>query len=147
MPDAARERLARARVARLATVRPDGSPHLVPIVFAEEDDRIYSAVDDKPKRTTELQRLVNIDADPRVSVLADHYEEDWSTLWWVRADGTAKVLLRDGPEPEQKQEREHALDLLADRYAEYRERRPAGAVIRIDVERWTTWPPEAERDR
>jgi PPOX class probable F420-dependent enzyme len=97
-----------------------------------EDDRIYSAVDDKPKRTPKLQRLANIDADPRVSVLADHYEDDWSRLWWVRADGRATIL-GDGAE------RERALDLLAERYPAYRERRPGGAVIRIDVERWTTW--------
>jgi len=104
-----------------------------------EGDRIYSAVDDKPKRTTELQRLANIAAEPRVSVLADHYEEEWSELWWVRADGRAEVL-REGAE------REHALDLLGDRYAAYRERRPSAAVIRVDVDRWTAWP-EAERAR
>jgi PPOX class probable F420-dependent enzyme len=68
-----RERFAEARVAHLATVRPDGAPHLVPIVFALEDDRVYTAIDDKPKRTRELQRLANIAADPRVSVLVDSY--------------------------------------------------------------------------
>src|SRR5436190_7994756 len=124
----ARGRLAAARVARLATVRPDGSPHLVPIVFAVEGDRLYSAVDDKPKRSSDLQRLANIASDPRVCVLADHYEEDWSRLWWVRADGRADVL-SDGAKPEQ----EHAIDLLAARYPVYLERRPSGAVIRIAV--------------
>ncbi|MFL5737245.1 MAG: TIGR03668 family PPOX class F420-dependent oxidoreductase [Actinomycetota bacterium] len=138
----ARERLETARVARLATVRPDGSPHLVPFVFAVEDDRVYSAVDDKPKRSPELQRLANIAREPRVCVLADHYEEDWSGLWWVRADGRAVAL----PEGDDQEEREHALDLLAERYVAYRERRPSGAVVRIDVDRWTTWP-EDERAR
>ena len=72
-----------------------------------------------------------------MTVLADHYEDDWSELWWVRADGRAEVL-QDG------EERKHALDLLAERYVPYRERRPSGAVIRVDVERWTTWPePES----
>jgi len=105
-----------------------------------EDDRVYSAVDDKPKRTTALQRLANIRTEPRVSVLADHYEEDWSKLWWVRADGRAEIL----DEAERERERDHALDLLAERYAAYRERRPSGAVIRVEVERWTTWPePES----
>jgi len=106
-----------------------------------EGDRIYSAVDDKPKRTTALQRLANIASEPRVSVLADHYEDDWSKLWWVRADGRAEIL-PDGAK--QEQERDHALDLLAERYSAYRERRPSAAVIRIEVERWTTWPaPES----
>jgi PPOX class probable F420-dependent enzyme len=106
-----------------------------------EGDRIYSAVDDKPKRTPHLQRLANIASDPRVSVLVDHYEEDWSKLWWVRADGRAQVLLQGA---KQEDERDHALDLLAERYHAYRERQPSGAVIRVDVERWTTWPePES----
>ena len=106
-----------------------------------EGDRIYSVVDDKPKRTLQLQRLANISTEPRVSVLADHYEDDWSELWWVRADGRAEIL-HDAMGKEQ--EREHALDLLAQRYVRYRERRPSGAVIRVDVERWTTWPePES----
>jgi PPOX class probable F420-dependent enzyme len=125
-------------VAQLATVRPDGAPHLVPFVFAMEDDRIYSAVDDKPKRSPQLQRLANIAREPRVCVLADHYEEDWSRLWWVRADARAVVLL-DGQNHE---ERDHALDLLAERYGTYRQRRPSGAVIRMDVDRWTTWPED-----
>jgi PPOX class probable F420-dependent enzyme len=106
-----------------------------------EGDRIYSAVDDKPKRTAALQRLANIRTEPRVCVLADHYEEEWSKLWWVRADGLAEIL-HDGAK--QEQELDHALDLLAQRYVPYLERRPSGAVIRVDVERWTTWPePES----
>jgi len=134
----ARERFARARVARLASVRPDGSPHLVPIVFAVDGDRIYSAVDDKPKRTTALQRLANIDHEPRVSLIADRYDDDWNRLWWVRADGRVAVL--HGGE-----EGERALDLLAARYGAYREHRPSGAVIRVDVERWTAWPDAEKR--
>jgi PPOX class probable F420-dependent enzyme len=107
-----------------------------------EGDRIYSVVDDKPKRTPRLQRLANIASEPRVSVLADHYEDDWSKLWWVRADGRAQVL-PEGANLEQ--ERDRALDLLAERYSAYRERRPSGAVVRVDVERWTTWP-DAEHE-
>ena len=83
----ARALFAAARVARLATVTPDGSPHVVPIVFAVDGDTIYTAVDGKPKRSRQLQRLANIAAHPRVTVLADRYDEDWSQLWWVRADG------------------------------------------------------------
>jgi PPOX class probable F420-dependent enzyme len=132
-----RERLAEARVARLATVRPDGAPHLVPIVFALEDERMYTAVDDKPKRTRDLQRLANIAADPRVSVLVDSYDEDWSRLWWVRVDGRAGIL-DEGAE----KERERALDLLAAKYETYRGRRPSGAVVGITIARWTAWPED-----
>nr|BFE66927.1 TIGR03668 family PPOX class F420-dependent oxidoreductase [Actinoplanes digitatis] len=86
------ELFAGARVAHLATVDDTGAPHLVPIVFALVGDVIYSAVDDKPKRHRRLRRLANVAHEPRVSVLADHYDDDWTRLWWVRADGTAAVL-------------------------------------------------------
>src|SRR5579875_3988162 len=95
---AARRRFAQARVARLATITPDGRPHLVPIVFAVHGDTVYSAVDAKPKRTGALARLANVAAHPQASVLADHYEEDWSALWWVRGDGRARVLELELPE-------------------------------------------------
>lgn len=134
---AARERLARARVARLATAGPDGQPHLVPFTFALDSgprhgDRIYSAVDAKPKRTTDLRRLRNIRSNPRVAVLADHYEDDWRALWWVRADGQATLL--DEPAAIAL-----ALALLAARYPQYREQSPRGPVISIQVARWTGW--------
>jgi PPOX class probable F420-dependent enzyme len=80
-----------ARIARLATVDALGTPHLVPIVFAVDGDRVYSAVDAKPKRSPALRRLANIAVNPHVAVLVDHYAEDWTTLWWVRADGTGQV--------------------------------------------------------
>ncbi len=118
-------------VARLASVGSDG-PHLVPVVFAVTGENIVTAVDHKPKTTTRLQRLVNIERDPRVSLLADHYDADWNRLWWVRADGSAAVL-HSGPEFER------ALDRLCDRYAQYRSRRPGGPVIDVAVRRWTGW--------
>jgi PPOX class probable F420-dependent enzyme len=130
---AARELFAAARVARLASVGPDGRPHLVPIVFAVAGDVIVTAVDDvKPKRTRSLARLRNIAAEPRVSVIADHYDEDWTQLWWVRADGLATVIEGDAS----------AMGLLADRYTQYWEHPPPGPVIRIQVERWTGWSAE-----
>ena len=133
--DEARSRLAAARVARLATIDARGAPHLVPITFAVLADRIVTAVDHKPKRTTELARLRNLRAHPRVCVLADHYEERWEALWWVRADGVARILAGDDEEPE----REAALDLLAAKYPQYRLHRPEGPVIAVRVERWTGW--------
>jgi PPOX class probable F420-dependent enzyme len=133
---AARRRFGAARVARLATRDPDGRPHLVPVTFALAadlaGDRIFSAVDAKPKTTTRLQRLRNIAADPRVALLADHYQEDWAGLWWVRADGTASVLT--GPA-----DMAGPLRLLAERYPQYREQPPPGPVISIRVEHWAGW--------
>ena len=130
----ARELFASARVARLGTLGERGRPHLVPIVFALDGDRVYHAVDHKPKRTKALRRLENVATDPRVSLLADEYDDgDWSRLLWVRADGAARVLESGCAESTA------AIALLRDRYAQYRETPPAGPVIAIDVERWTGW--------
>ena len=129
----ARRRFAGARVARLATADAGGRPHVVPIVFALAGDTIYSAVDAKPKRTRSLRRLANVEANPRVAVLVDHYEDDWDALWWVRADGTGRVVAADEPEGRA------ALARLAERYPQYREQRPAGPVLAVDVERWSGW--------
>lgn len=130
----ARARLASARVARLATAGGDGRPHVVPVTFAVDGDLIYSAVDHKPKTTLNLRRLRNIAENPRVAVLADHYAEDWDALWWVRVDGRASVLENDDRV-------RHQLDLLAERYEQYRQTRPTGPVIVIEAERWTGWDP------
>lgn len=123
--------LGAARVARLATVGP-GGPRIVPITFALIADRIVSAIDDKPKTTTRLRRLTDIANNPRVAVLADHYEEDWDRLWWVRADGVAEVY-HEGPSLQ------GAVDQLAARYPQYQESRPAGPVIAITVTQWSGW--------
>jgi PPOX class probable F420-dependent enzyme len=128
----ARERFAAARVARLATVAPDGRPHLVPIVFAVDGDTIYSVVDAKPKRSGTLARLRNVASEPRVSVIADFYDEDWSQLWWARADGLGRVL----SDPEVEAESERAIALLAGRYPQ---QRATGPVLAITVSRWTGW--------
>jgi PPOX class probable F420-dependent enzyme len=133
-PGEARGLFAAARVARLATVDERGRPHLVPIVFATAGDEVFSAVDAKPKRTTALRRLANVRANPRVALLADHYDDsDWEALWWVRADGVARVL--DGEDPEARR----GIALLAERYAQYRELPPAGPVLAVAVERWSGW--------
>ncbi len=128
-----RERFASVRVARLATTGADG-PHIVPMVFALAGDTIYHAVDHKPKRTTALRRIANLRFDPRAAVLVDEYDEDWSQLWWARADGVGRVL-----EPGHAE----ALKLLAARYSQYRDRPPEGPVIAIDVHRWSGWAASA----
>jgi PPOX class probable F420-dependent enzyme len=134
--DQVRERFDRAEVARLATVDQDGRPHLVPITFARLDpDILVSAVDHKPKRTTRLRRLANIAAHPAVTVLVDHYEDDWQQLWWARADGTGEIR-RAGANPD---ERTSALRALAARYPQYLRQPPTGPLIVIRVERWSGW--------
>ncbi|HEY5988601.1 MAG TPA: TIGR03668 family PPOX class F420-dependent oxidoreductase [Streptosporangiaceae bacterium] len=136
----ARRRFAAARVARLATVDGQGHPHIVPVTFAVDGDHIYSAVDAKPKTTTRLRRLRNIAAHPGVAVLADHYDDNWDRLWWVRADGRAAVLT-------QADEKAEPLHLLAERYPQYQVDPPDGPVIRIVVERWTGWSAGTPRSR
>jgi PPOX class probable F420-dependent enzyme len=132
----ARLRLASVPVVRLATTDEAGRPHVVVTTFAPEygadRDRLYAAVDAKPKTTRDLKRLRNIRANPHVSVLADHYEDDWTRLWWVRADAIAEVV-------EDPAAMAGPIALLGDRYPQYRETPPGGPVIAIAVERWTGW--------
>ena len=124
--------MVQARAARLSTVRPDGHPHIVVINFALDGATIVTAIDHNPKTTTALQRLKNIEAHPVVSILIDHYEDDWSRAWWVRADGTAKIESEGAP-------RAQAIELLADNYAPYRQRPPCGPVIAVTVDRSASW--------
>jgi PPOX class probable F420-dependent enzyme len=131
-PDVARARLGTVPVVRIATSDAAGQPHLVVATFAVHGDQIYTAVDHKPKSTRNLRRLRNIEQNPRVAVLADHYEDAWQALWWVRADGRARILTGTAEVAE-------PIQLLADRYWQYRENRPEGPVIAITVERWSGW--------
>jgi PPOX class probable F420-dependent enzyme len=126
----ARDRFAAARVARLATASAAGRPHLVPVVFAVDGDHVYSVVDGKPKRTTALRRLTNVAENPAVALLVDHYDEDWDQLWWVRAEGRGRVLAAGEPEAWR------AVALLHRRYPQ---QQAVGAVLAVDVDRWTGW--------
>ena len=127
-----RRRLAAERVARLATTGADGQPHLVPVTFAVRDEVVIIGIDQKPKTTYDLRRLRNIADNPRVALLGDHYEDDWTRLWWVRADGTATVLTEGA-------ERDDAVADLARKYPQYRADPPGGPVIMIAVDRWSGW--------
>ncbi|MFJ9350858.1 TIGR03668 family PPOX class F420-dependent oxidoreductase [Streptomyces sp. NPDC101237] len=128
--DEARRRFAAARVARLATADASGRPHLVPVVFARYGtDGIVTAVDHKPKTTVRLKRLRNIAVQPSVSLLVDEYDEDWEHLWWVRADGHARVVPADAA----------VIGPLREKYPQYREHPPAGPVVRVTVTHWTGW--------
>lgn len=130
--DDARGRFAAAPVARLATVYPDGRPHLVPVTFACRGDTVHTAVDAKPKTTTRLRRLANIAVNPAVSLLVDHYAEDWDDLWWVRADGQARVA-QAGPALAE------TVRLLQTKYPQYLQHPPGGPAIVIRVTRWRGW--------
>lgn len=129
----ARRRFVAARVARLATVRGDGRPHLVPIVFAVDGDRVYSIADPKPKRGLDLQRHRNLAANPAASLLVDVYDEAWEGLWWARGDGTGRVV-------EAGMDRELAVRLLRAKYPQYGTwTQPFGAATVIEVRRWSGW--------
>ncbi len=121
-----------ARVARLATIGPGGRPHLVPLCFALDHDTLVSAVDDKPKSTPALRRLDHVRSHPEVSLLVDHYDDDWSRLWWVRLDGTARVV-------EHGAEHDDAIALLRAKYEQYRVAPPTRAALVVDVRRWSGW--------
>jgi PPOX class probable F420-dependent enzyme len=123
-----------ARVGRLATVDREGRPHVVPICFVIAGETLYSAVDAKPKRTLRLKRLDNVRANPSVEVLVDHYEEDWSRLWWVRLRGRARIL-------DAGDERERALRLLTAKYPQYADAPPAGPVLAVDIRERRVWHP------
>ena len=127
--DEARRRFGVSGVARLATVTPQGSPHLVPVTFAVSGDTLYSAVDGKPKGSTRLQRLANVGHEPRVSLLVDHYEDDWDRLWWVRADGTARVHETTAT----------GLEALSAKYEQYRAQPPPGPFIEVNLTGWRWW--------
>lgn len=133
----ARRRFTEARVARLATVDTAGTPHLVPFTFVVDGGQVLHAIDHKPKTSTALKRIRNIAQHPVACALADHYDEDWTSLWWARADGAAQVS-------EDADEIARVGALLAGKYEHYRQRRPAGPVIALTVRRWTGWSAEPQ---
>jgi PPOX class probable F420-dependent enzyme len=140
-PDEQRARVTVARVARLATLRADGTARLVPITFVLLDGLVCSAVDEvKPKRSTRLARLADVRRDPRAAVLVDHYAEDWTQLWWVRIDGTATVH-------EAGELADRARTALAAKYPPYATAPPGGPVLVLTPTRWTGWQGSAPPPR
>jgi PPOX class probable F420-dependent enzyme len=130
------ERLRAARVGRLATVTPDGRPHVVPFVFAVVDERgtvrAYWAVDAKPKRSTRIQRLINLEANPVAEIVVDAYDEDWDRLWWVRARGTTRPVTDPA-------ERRAALEALRAKYERYRDLDDDAVLVAIALTHVTGW--------
>ena len=130
--DEARTRFVTVPVVRLATADALGRPHIVVTTFVVTEDVIFTVVDSKPKQSRNLKRLRNIRINPYVSLLADHYEDDWTQLWWARADGIARVI-------EDEDGMAEPIQLLCEKYRQYRHNRPDGPVIAVTVERWTGW--------
>ena len=127
--------LSHARIGHLATASEAGAPHVIPVCFELLDGLIYSALDQKPKRTglTRLQRVRNILANPQVSLVVDHYEEDWSRLWYILVSGHAELLEEGG-------ERASAIPALRSKYPQYRNMDiDFNPVIRISPERVVAW--------
>jgi PPOX class probable F420-dependent enzyme len=134
----ARSRFGASRSAVLGTADADGRPHLVPVTFAlagapGSGDGVLIAVDDKPKRTTDLKRLRNIAENPAACLLADRYDDDWARLWWARADGAARIVAEPSELPE------GLLDELRGRYPHYADNAPGGPFIVVSVQRWSGW--------
>lgn len=125
-------RFARSPVAMLATAGADAVPHVVPVVFAVHRDVVYTAVDAKRKTTHRLRRLANIEVNPQVSMLVDNYDEDWTRLWWVRADSCAEIHYRG-------EEMAAGYALLRSKYPQYRRLELAGPVVTVDVTKWSSW--------
>lgn len=121
------------RVARLGTLGADGAVRLVPICFAVVGNHVVSAVDHKPKRTGQLRRLDDMVASGTATVLFDHYDEDWTQLWWVRIRGRATV---HGPGARAA---DPALAALAAKYAQYRAHPPTGSVYEVAVDEIRSW--------
>ena len=123
---------AKSPVAMLATVGADGAPHVVPVVFAVHGNVVYTAVDAKRKTTQRLRRLANIESNPKVSMLVDHYDDDWTQLWWVRADGVAAVHYSG-------EEMAVGYALLRSKYVQYQRIALDGPVVTVEVRRWASW--------
>jgi len=137
LPPAAAALLRESRVARLGTADREGQPLVVPVCYVFDGRACFSAIDAKPKRVAPrgLRRVRNIADNPRVSLVVDRYDEDWSQLCWVIVQGRADIL-SDGPE------RATAVDLLRAKYPQYRAMgldRDTTIVIRISPERTTFW--------
>jgi PPOX class probable F420-dependent enzyme len=128
-----RRRVSEARVGHLATTNADGRPHVVPCCFALSGPVLYTAVDAKPKSSRQLQRVRNLEVNPAVALVVDHYEEDWANLWWVRVDGIARIGASGS-------ERDAGFEMLAAKYVQYQREPPPGPLIAIEIRAWRAWP-------
>jgi len=139
LTDAERRFLTSVRRVVLVTIAPDGRARPVPVCFVLSDDTpvLYTPLDDKPKQGNDplaLARVRDIARDQRVAILADRWDEDWSRLAWLRAEGHAAVLA-PGPGGHGA-----AVEALRAAYPQYRTHRLGERpLIRVEIDRVTTW--------
>lgn len=135
--DDVRAMLESARNGYLSTASPSGDPHLQPVVFQIVGDSLYIAIDEKPKTTLRLRRLTNIESNPKFALLVDHYDDDWSRLWWILLRGPAEVLW---PSEWDADEAEGVIAALRAKYPQYEsmglEERP---LLQLTPDRVTRW--------
>lgn len=127
--------LREGRVARLGTADAGGRPLVVPVCYAFDGTRLYSAIDAKPKRTQRLRRVRNLEENPRCSLVVDTYDEDWSRLRWVIVEGSADLLTGGS-------DYARGVDLLVAKYPQYRSLeldRKQGTLVRLTPERYLYW--------
>ncbi len=137
-------------VARLATIRPGGHPHQVPVVFVYHAGQLWSPVDIKPKHKNELVRVQNALANPAASLLLDQYSDDWSQLWWLRIDVEIRVIrLRDKHRDKQHQDLTGAVEALRLKYPQYHGTavlREPPTLLAMRPQRFSSWSVAPEHD-
>jgi len=131
LPREARDLLATERVARLAYLDDEDRPRVLPVTFALAEASVWSAIDEKPKRTSEPARVRYLRRRPEAALCVDVYDDDWSRLAWVQLLGKVSIVpVAEAPT---------ALAALTAKYAPYRERTPPGPLLRLSVERALSW--------
>jgi PPOX class probable F420-dependent enzyme len=131
LPGFARELIAESRVGRLGMLDEHDRPRVLPVTYAVAEGAVWSAIDEKPKRSPELARIRFLRRRPEAALCVDRYDDDWERLAWVQLLGRIDVL--------QAGEHAAAMDALGARYAPYRERPPRGPLLRLRVERALQW--------
>jgi len=138
MENAERQYLERAPLGRLATADAEGRPHVVPICFALDGDEIVTPIDEKPQEVSpqELRRSRDIEENPRVALVVDHYADNWSRLGWIQLRGTAAIRTPDQPS------HASAVGSLRTKYHQYEshglEERPIIRIVPRTVRSWGT---------
>ena len=127
----ANELLETERVARLGLIDDEGAPRVLPVTFAVAEWRIWSVIDQKPKRTEAPARLRFLRRDPRAALTVDRYSDDWTKLAWVQVLGTVRIL--------DQAEGAAGLGGLSAKYEQYREKRPPGPLLALRPERYLWW--------
>jgi PPOX class probable F420-dependent enzyme len=135
----ANELLERERVGRLGFLDDEGGPRVLPVTFAVAEGRIWSAIDQKPKRAAEPARVRFLRRDPRAALTVDRYSDDWEELAWVQVLGSVRVL--------EVSEGERALAALSAKYEPYREQAPPGPLLALEPVRYLWWRAADSEDR